>query len=231
MTIDRQDPAFQRELYSLFRPGNLFLLQQRERAIVRCLRVAGVTRASIGSLSMLEAGCGTGGLLPQLVSYGADPERLSGFDTDIERIAEARRRWPAMKFFVDDVTRLACASQSLDVVIQSTLFTSILDQDARRVAAAELSRVLRPGGFILWFDFRYNSPRNPNVRRVTRREIEEELFPRATTRFVRSILVPPLARRLVPISRLAAELLSLAPPLLTHNCAVIWPATPSRGLL
>ena len=223
MLENRRDPEFQRDFYSLFRPGNLFLLQQRERALLQCLRAAGVTRSSIESLTVLEAGCGTGGLLPQLVTYGADPARLSGFDFDATRIAEARRRWPAMEFFVDDATRVTRPSASYDVVIQSTLFTSILDADARKAAASELTRLLRPGGFVLWLDFRYNSPKNPNVRRVTRHEIERELFPGAQTYFVRTMLVPPLARRVAPISRLAAEMLSLCPPLLTHYFAVIRP--------
>lgn len=223
MPTDRRDPAFQREFYSLFRPGNLFLLQQRERALLRCLTNAGVTRDSIESLAILELGCGAGGLLPQLASYGANPDNLVGFDLDRNRIQEAARRHPAMHFFVADATRLPIAESSFDVVIQSTLFTSILDQGARRAAAAEMQRVLRPGGFILWLDFRYDSPRNASVRRVSRRELTTDLFPESTTRLVRTMLVPPLARRVVPISRFAAELLSLAPPLLTHYFGVIRP--------
>lgn len=224
MPTDRRDPGFQREFYSLFRSGNLFLLQQRERALLRCLTSAGVTRDSIESLAMLELGCGAGGLLPQLTSYGANPENLVGFDLDRNRIDEAARRHPAMHFFVADATRLPIAEASFDVVIQSTLFTSILDQEARRAAAAEMRRVLRPGGFILWLDFRYDSPRNSSVRRVSRRELTTDLFPGCTTRLVRTMLVPPLARRVVPISRFAAELLSLVPPLLTHYFGVIRPA-------
>jgi ubiquinone/menaquinone biosynthesis C-methylase UbiE len=224
LPTDRRDPAFQREFYSLFRPGNLFLLQQRERALMRCLSSAGVTRDSIEALSMLELGCGAGGLLPQLASYGADPNNLVGFDLDRSRIAEAARRHPAMHFFVGDATRLPVGDACFDVVIQSTLFTSILDREARRAAAAEMRRVLRPGGFILWLDFRYDSPKNPSVRRVSRRELTTELFPGCTTRLVRTMLVPPLARRVVPVSRFAAELLSLVPPLLTHYFGVIRPA-------
>lgn len=223
MNVDRRDPEFQREFYSLFRPGNVFLLQQRERAILRALAHGGVNRASIGSLKMIEAGCGTGGLLPQLVAYGADPENLSGFDLDRTRITEARRRWPSMNFFVGDVTRVAQPSGLYDVVVQSTLFTSILDANARREGARELVRLLRPGGFILWLDFRYDSPRNPNVRGVSRSEIERDLFPGARTFFTRTMLVPPLARRLIPISRFAGEVLSLIPPLLTHYVIVIRP--------
>ncbi len=39
-----------REFYSLFKPGNLFILHQRERAVLKCLRRAGVDHASIAAI-------------------------------------------------------------------------------------------------------------------------------------------------------------------------------------
>jgi ubiquinone/menaquinone biosynthesis C-methylase UbiE len=212
-----------REFYSLFKPGNLFLFHQRERAVLAALREAGVDRRSLSALEVLEVGCGAGGFLPSLLLYGAEPERLAGIDLDGSRIAEARRRYPGIRFATGDATALSIGDARFDMVVQSTLFTSLLDPDARRAAAREMVRVLRPGGLILWFDFRVNSPSNPNVRGIGRREIERDLFPGARCRFRSTLLVPPLARRLVPLSRFAAELLSLLPFLRTHYCAVIVP--------
>ena len=54
MTDPGQHPDRGKEFYSLFRPGNLFLWQQRERTLLRALRWAGVTRAGIEQLRILE---------------------------------------------------------------------------------------------------------------------------------------------------------------------------------
>jgi ubiquinone/menaquinone biosynthesis C-methylase UbiE len=212
-----------KEFYSLFRPGNLFLWQQRERALLRALRWAGVNRATIEHLRVLEVGCGAGGLLPQLVAYGATPRLLVGLDRDRGRIREASGRFPGMHFTVGDATALPVGSGRFDVVIQSTLFTSLLDPAVRVRAAREMRRVLHPAGFILWLDFRYDSPSNRQVRGVPRREIERDLFPGSATRFYTTMLVPPLARRIVPAAPFLAAALSLIPPLRTHYCAVIRP--------
>jgi len=215
--------------HSLLDSGNLFIYQQRERAVFACLRRAGVSHAQLNQLRILEVGCGGGGLLPLLVYYGASPQLLYGIDRDADRIRAASQRHRGLKFGVADATDLPLYSAAWDIVAQSTLFTSILQPAARAAAAREMSRVLKPGGFILWFDFRYNNPQNPHVRGVTRIEIERVLFPGARTFFLRTVLLPPLARRLVPVSRLLAEGLSLIPPLLTHYCALIWPVRDNRS--
>ena len=48
-----------------------------------------------------------------------------------------------------------------------TVFSSILNDSVRKQIAAEMLRVAKPGGGVLWFDLRVNNPRNPNVRGVT----------------------------------------------------------------
>ena len=125
-----------KEFYSLFRPGNLFLWQQRERALVRALRWAGVDRATIERLRILEVGCGAGGLLPQLVSYGATPRLLVGLDRDRARVREASSRHPGIHFIVGDATQLPIESGRFGYRGTLTLF----DPPAR-LDRIELSQV------------------------------------------------------------------------------------------
>jgi len=79
--------------------------------------------------------------------------------------------------------------------------------------------LLRPGGALLWYDFRIDNPRNRNVKGIRRAEILD-LFP-GLQGDVRSLtLAPPLSRTLVPVSRVLATLLSAIPLLRTHLLAV-----------
>jgi hypothetical protein len=72
---------------------------------------------------------------------------------------------------------LPWVSDTLHLVIASTLFTSILNAHTRRWFSDEISRVLKPGGALLWYDFAVNNSANSNVQRASRRELEQ-LFPR-----------------------------------------------------
>ena len=54
--------------------------------------------------------------------------------------------------------------------MQSTCFTSILDQEMKKSIAREVLRVLKDEGIILWYDFRYNNPKNPDVKGIEKKK-------------------------------------------------------------
>ena len=81
---------------------------------------------------------------------------------------------------------------TFDMILQSTMFTSILDPKMKRQVAAEMVRILKPDGFIVWYDFFVNNPQNSDVCGVPRREITA-LVPHCLINLRRVTLVPPLA--------------------------------------
>jgi hypothetical protein len=82
-------------------------------------------------------------------------------------------------------------------------------------------RVLTQGGAVLWYDFMYDNPRNPDVRGVRRREIAA-LFPGFSLDLVRITLAPPIARRIpVPLLPICYPLLAAFPVLRTHYLGVL----------
>ena len=103
-------------------------------------------------------------------------------------------------FTIDEVW-FTCASaaqlpfldQKVDLVFQSTVFTSILAGDLKQRVASEVMRVVRPDGLILWYDYLVNNPWNSDVRGVKRREISQ-LFPDYRIELERITLLPPLTR-------------------------------------
>jgi hypothetical protein len=92
----------------------------------------------------------------------------------------------------------------------------------RHRVAAEMMRVLRPEGRIVWYDFLYDNPSNPNVQGIPVRELRK-LFPAHGWKVWRVTLAPPLARRLVPISWPLAALLEATRLLNSHAMGVAWP--------
>jgi ubiquinone/menaquinone biosynthesis C-methylase UbiE len=209
------------DLYAPWNPATILATAQRKRLAAITLRQHGVFPAR-GS-QCLEAGCGVRGWLGELIDWGMRETDLHGIDLDATRIASGRDALPAADLRVGDVTDLPWADRTFGLVIASTLFTSILDPATRRAAALEISRVLMPGGCLLWYDFAVNNPRNPDVRKVTRRELRN-LFPDLTGPVVSCTLAPPLARKIVSRRNwtwaLAASL-EVMPFLNTHLLAVL----------
>ena len=207
------------QAYTLGNPGHLFLIQSRQRAIVRRLLSEGLW--PLGGRDVLEVGCGSGGVLLELLSYGADAERLHGTDLQAERAAAAQRRLPQVAVTCADGGRLPYPTATFDLLLQFTVFSSILDKALCYTVANEMRRVLKPGGLILWYDFWLN-PLNRHTRGVRPKEIRE-YFPDSQYSFDRITLAPPLASRLAPLSWTGALTLEAMGVFNTHYLAAIRP--------
>jgi len=211
----RQDGA----LYSWFNPGHLFIVQERERRVLQLLSRYGCI--PLFTKRILEIGCGTGYWLREFVKWGARPEYITGVDLLPDRVAEARRLSPTtVTIQCGSATKLDFPDGSFDLILQSTVFTSVLDHGTKQQLASEMLRVLKTGGFIIWYDYHVNNPRNPNVSGVKKREIFQ-LFPRCRIELHRITLAPPLARRLAPYSWIGCHLLEAIPWLCTHYLGTI----------
>ena len=205
--------------YSLFQPGTLFIAQQIERRILSSLKRYGV--GDLSSKKILEVGCGTGHWLRELTMWGARPENVCGVDLLRDRLSKAKSSCsPAIRLQCGSASALPFPDASFDVVLQSTVFTSILDPYLKSRAAQEMMRVLTHNGIILWYDYHVNNPWNRDVRGVKRSEIRR-LFPGCRIDLQRMTLLPPLARWLAPYSFLACYVLEKIPPLCTHYLGVI----------
>jgi ubiquinone/menaquinone biosynthesis C-methylase UbiE len=205
--------------YSWFNGSHLFMMQGRERTVLELFREHHVT--DLSQCRILEIGCGHGQWLGDFLKWGAHPAKLMGIDLIPERIEWARERLPAsVRLEVGSAAALDVADQSCDIVVQSTVLSSVLDQALRKEIARELLRATKPGGLILWYDFFVNNPRNPDVRGIKLGEIAN-LFPNCDIDVRRVTLAPPLTRAVVPHSRLLAEVLQVIPWLRTHFCGVI----------
>jgi ubiquinone/menaquinone biosynthesis C-methylase UbiE len=194
-------------------------VQEREKRFLRLFSRHGC--APLTGKKILEIGCGTGELLREFIKWGARPENIVGIELLPERVAEAIELCPqSMEIQQGNAAKLQFPDNAFDVVVQSTVFTSVLDAQIKRQMASEMRRVLRPDGIIIWYDYFVNNPRNPDVRGVKRGEIHA-IFPQCEIRLQRIILAPPISRLLAPYSWLLCYLLSKLPWLCTHYIGVI----------
>jgi len=206
------------DVYSPWQPAQIFLKTVRKAVAAEMLNAALVfPRAGD---RCLEVGCGTGGWLADLISWGVREPDLHGIDIDALRLSRAKEILPAADLRVGDAARLPWDNDRFNFVISSTLFTSVLDLGVRCLIASEIVRVLAPGGALLWYDFAFNNPKNPHVRGISRSEVRK-LFPPLTGKIRSVTLAPPLARLIVPHSWTLASLLEAVPFLRTHLLAIL----------
>ena len=206
-------------------PGNRAILRERQRTIRSLLSAHGFF--PLADRRVLDVGCGSGKVLASLLELGARPDNLYGVDLLPERIAEAQQHYPDLHFQCANAEQLEFPDTSFDLVLLFTVFSSILDGQMACNVAHEVFRVLRPGGAVLWYDFRYDNPRNPNVRGMTKRHIET-LFPGLHMRLHTITLFPPLARRLGRLTPVLYPVLAAIPPLRTHYLGLLVKPTADR---
>ena len=215
----RRERDIPRDRYSVFKDENLIARQHLEKHILSLLRRHRYAR--LDQKKILEVGCGAGFWLRQLVQWGANPENIFGIDLLPESIRNGKRLCPsAITLECGDATHLQFGDNAFDIVMQFTVFSSILDQSTQDNLACQLRRVTKPDGVILWFDFFVSNPKNLDVKGVARRRIKQ-LFPGWTLDLERVILAPPLARLIAPVSPSACRLLSAVKPLCTHYIGII----------
>ncbi len=127
-------------------------------------------------LSILDAGCGTGGMIPHLQSYGS----VVGVDLSDDALAFAQRRQKG-HLVRSSLPSLPFAPSAFDLVTSFDVIyhQAVADDEA---ALEEMARVLRPGGTLL-----IRVPAHDRLRsrhdtavhtrhRYAKRELEEKLW-------------------------------------------------------
>lgn len=144
-------------------------------------------------VKVLEVGAGAGFNLHFFLQAGVPPEQLYANELLEDRIALLRKAFPGINVLPGDAR--AIAETDFDLIFQSTVLSSILDESFRKELCANLWGKLKLGGIFLSYDFAFNNPRNPDVAKVTVAQLKE-YFPQGTIEVVKKVtLAPPIGRR------------------------------------
>jgi SAM-dependent methyltransferase len=141
------------------------VLEEQDEADRCCIQlyhhVAGAI--DLTGRSVLEVSCGHGGGASYMARY-LEPRSVRGVDRNPEAIKLCKRRHklPGLTFSCGNAMALDFAGESFDVVVN--IEASHCYPDLARFFR-EVLRVLRPGGYFLYADFRDNDPGRAVVHR------------------------------------------------------------------
>jgi len=202
-----------------------YIVYERTGLLLHAFRKLNVK--TLAGLRILDVGCGGGTQLRYFFDFGAQPKNMFGVDVLENVIRGAKYLSPNVGFFVASAAKLPFSDEAFDLVFQSLVFTAVLDPRIKQAMAAEVLRVLRPGGRFIWYDFMYDNPWNRDVKGITKREIRE-LLPGCKFRFWRLSLAPPIGRTVAALSPFVFHLLSQLPFLCTHYLCIAEKTTPTN---
>jgi ubiquinone/menaquinone biosynthesis C-methylase UbiE len=128
--------------------GNLFY-EHNHKVLVDLINQLDL---DLSGLIIMDIGCGFGHWLRYLVELGAIPGNCFGIDLSDLRLKVARQKNSLVNWFQGNIIKLPFPDESFDLVFQSVVFSSILDLQVRRSCAAEMYRVTKKSGNIIWID-------------------------------------------------------------------------------
>lgn len=205
--------------YNMLNPDVWQSHQERQRAMLQLFTRLGWS--DLSTRRVLEVGCGTGGNLLELLRIGFAPRNLVGIELLPGRFAQAMQTLPSgVVLMQGDASTVKLPDESEDIVLQSTVFSSLLDAPFQWRLAQTMWRWVRPGGGVLWYDFTVDNPRNPDVQGVPVARIRE-LFPQGQLRYERVTLAPPIARTVCRVHPMLYTCFNALPLLRTHVLAWI----------
>ena len=146
------------------------------------------------NLTLLEIGAGNSSNAKIFINIGVNPKNICFNELLPERIEVIKAHFPDNTIFEGNASEIN-SDKKFDIIFQSTVFTSILNQADREKLAKKMLDLLNPNGIILWYDFIYNNPKNKDVRKVDVKELKL-LFAKSSNIYYKKItLAPPIGRK------------------------------------
>ena len=211
----------QNSQYSILKPEIFKMHQERLWHEMTMLSSYFGTK-DFSNLNLTDMGSGYGFNILEFLRMGFMPCNISAIELLKDRFDKLKKIIPNdVNLYNLNAINAPIANSSQDIVFQSAVFTSILDEKYKQTLAKNMWDWTKPGGCILYYDFIYNNPKNKEVKGVSIKEIKE-LFPDGNLKYKKKVtLAMPISRKVCSIHPSVYNVLNIFPFLRTHVLCII----------
>lgn len=136
-------------IYSLRGPIGFSQRVLVERAIIRILNQNDV---SLKGKGILDIGCGDGGWLRFLAELRSQTGFMMGIDLAEGYLAQGRQVSPNIHFLKENILDFNYTGSKFDLITEFVAFMYLTKAKDRQTAFTQVSELLAPGGYFLFFD-------------------------------------------------------------------------------
>lgn len=143
-----------------------YLTCERERIYFK--KISEHFRDKISNIKFLEIGAGYGYNLYFFARSGIPWSNIWANELLDNRLEILEKSFPSIGIIPGDALEIK-EKPKYDLILISTVLTSVLDQDLRNSISEKAYSLLDNGGMIIIYDFIYNNPENQDVRKISRK--------------------------------------------------------------
>lgn len=158
--FDQEEPEEQ-SIYAPDRPIGKYSRKSLFAELRRFLQFFSQEKSSITELSLLDMGCGSGGMLEFFKTQGFLSAHLYGADFSATRIKRAVSKYPEMSFQQADVTELDLDKKGFDLITSFDLFSHLSTEEQIIQGLTKVHEHLDDKGIFLWYDIHSDDHYSP----------------------------------------------------------------------
>lgn len=175
-------------------PEVLFQILATETSVVKAFQK--IKDSPVDSL-VLNVGCGNGADNFQLLRLHYKIENICGIDINDERLSVAQHIFPNSTCEIGDASKMRYADNYFDIVFESTMFSTLSNDNLCNTIASEMIRVCKPNAHIVLVDWKIPKPNNPSYNALTKKKLFKFFKVGLETDLIyttRGALIPPIGR-------------------------------------
>jgi ubiquinone/menaquinone biosynthesis C-methylase UbiE len=157
-----EEPAS--SIYAPTHPIGKYAREVMFRELTGCLSWYEKHYGSVREKTLLDVGCGDGGMLQFFTGYGFQPDHATGIDLSEKRIARAKQLYPDVQFVCADGIYFDLQPATFDLITTFDMLSHFQTKKEITDALQNMHRHLSEKGVLLWYDIyskdHFSSPEN-----------------------------------------------------------------------